>query len=80
MDNGCVCCTVRGDLVKAFMTLGRRKEKYDAVIIETTGARRVSVCGLSVSVFVIQDRHKLECEALFLSATDAKGDCGCARL
>uniref|UniRef100_A0A7S0VMP5 CobW C-terminal domain-containing protein n=1 Tax=Hemiselmis tepida TaxID=464990 RepID=A0A7S0VMP5_9CRYP len=37
MDNGCVCCTVRGDLVKAFQTLGRRKEKYDAVIIETTG-------------------------------------------
>ncbi len=38
MDNGCVCCTVRGDLVKAFQTLSRRKEKYDAVIIETTGA------------------------------------------
>eukprot|EP00281_Chroomonas_sp_CCMP1168_P019083 CAMPEP_0206237766 /NCGR_PEP_ID=MMETSP0047_2-20121206/14442_1 /ASSEMBLY_ACC=CAM_ASM_000192 /TAXON_ID=195065 /ORGANISM="Chroomonas mesostigmatica_cf, Strain CCMP1168" /LENGTH=529 /DNA_ID=CAMNT_0053662227 /DNA_START=21 /DNA_END=1610 /DNA_ORIENTATION=- len=37
MDNGCVCCTVRGDLVKAFQTLSRRKEKYDAVIIETTG-------------------------------------------
>lgn len=44
MDNGCVCCTVRGDLVKAFMTLGRRKEKYDAVIIETTGARHVPLC------------------------------------
>jgi G3E family GTPase len=37
MDNGCVCCTVRGDLVKAFVTLSAREEKYDAVIIETTG-------------------------------------------
>eukprot|EP00960_Hanusia_phi_P026417 746239-Hanusia_phi.AAC.11 len=37
MDNGCVCCTVRGDLVKAFKSLAERNEKYDAVIIETTG-------------------------------------------
>jgi len=37
MDNGCVCCTVRGDLVRAFITLSERDEKYDAVIIETTG-------------------------------------------
>ena len=37
MDNGCVCCTVRGDLVNAFKTLQAREEKYDAVIVETTG-------------------------------------------
>ena len=38
MDNGCVCCTVRGDLVRALMQLKDRKDKtFDAVIIETTG-------------------------------------------
>lgn len=37
MDNGCVCCTVRGDLMHAFNILSSRKEKYHAVVIETTG-------------------------------------------
>ena len=37
MDNGCVCCTIRGDLVSAFASLADRREKYDAVVIETTG-------------------------------------------
>lgn len=37
MDNGCVCCTVRGDLVRALLTLKDRPKKFDAVIIETTG-------------------------------------------
>ncbi len=37
MDNGCVCCSIRGDLVRTFgMLVGRRKE-FDAIIIETTG-------------------------------------------
>ena len=37
MDNGCVCCTVRGDLVRALLTLKDREKKFDHVIIETTG-------------------------------------------
>ena len=38
MDNGCVCCTVRGDLVRALMQLKDRKDKrFDAILIETTG-------------------------------------------
>jgi len=37
MDNGCVCCTVRGDLVEALKELAKRKDKLDAVLIETTG-------------------------------------------
>ena len=39
MDNGCVCCTVRGDLVEALKELAKRKDKLDAVLIETTGLR-----------------------------------------
>lgn len=37
MSNGCVCCTVRGDLVRIIDGLMRRKGKFDAIIVETTG-------------------------------------------
>mmetsp|Transcript_11671 Transcript_11671/g.17876 ORF Transcript_11671/g.17876 Transcript_11671/m.17876 type:complete len:396 (-) Transcript_11671:107-1294(-) len=35
--NGCICCTVRGDLVEALKRLHTRMDKFDGVIIETTG-------------------------------------------
>ena len=35
--NGCICCTVRGDLVVALNKLYEKISKFDAVIIETTG-------------------------------------------
>jgi G3E family GTPase len=37
MNNGCICCTVRGDLIRIIDGLMRRKGKFDAIIIETTG-------------------------------------------
>ncbi len=41
MNNGCICCTVRGDLIVALSALARRREAgeltFDHVIIETTG-------------------------------------------
>ena len=37
MNNGCVCCTVRGDLIKIVNGLMRRKGRFDAIIVETTG-------------------------------------------
>jgi G3E family GTPase len=37
MNNGCICCTVRGDLIRVIEGLMRRKGKFDAIIIETTG-------------------------------------------
>jgi G3E family GTPase len=37
MNNGCVCCTVRGDLIRVVQGLMRRKGRFDAIIIETTG-------------------------------------------
>ena len=33
----CVCCTVRGDLIKALVSLQKRAKKFDHVLIETTG-------------------------------------------
>lgn len=35
--NGCICCTVRGDLVEALKKLYKRVESFDGILIETTG-------------------------------------------
>jgi len=37
MDNGCACCTVRGDLVRSLQGLKKKLEKFDMVMFETTG-------------------------------------------
>ncbi|NJO54425.1 MAG: GTP-binding protein [Bacteroidales bacterium] len=37
MNNGCICCTVRGDLIRVIDGLMRRKGRFDAILIETTG-------------------------------------------
>ncbi|GGE53280.1 cobalamin biosynthesis protein CobW [Agaricicola taiwanensis] len=37
MNNGCICCTVRGDLIRIIEGLIKRKGKFDAIIVETTG-------------------------------------------
>ncbi len=37
MNNGCVCCTVRGDLIRIVSGLMRRKGRFDAIVVETTG-------------------------------------------
>ncbi len=37
MNNGCICCTVRGDLIRIIEGLMKRKGKFDGIIVETTG-------------------------------------------
>ncbi|HEY1067790.1 MAG TPA: GTP-binding protein [Pirellulales bacterium] len=37
MNNGCVCCTVRGDLIRILGNLIKRRDKFDSILIETTG-------------------------------------------
>lgn len=38
VNNGCLCCTVRGDLVKMLLELvKKRRDKFDHIVIETTG-------------------------------------------
>lgn len=37
MNNGCICCTVRGDLIRTVQNLMKRKGAFDAIIVETTG-------------------------------------------
>ena len=37
MNNGCICCTVRGDLIRIIGNLMKRRNKFDHLVIETTG-------------------------------------------
>jgi G3E family GTPase len=37
MNNGCICCTVRGDLVRILGQLHARRERFDRIVLETTG-------------------------------------------
>ena len=37
MSNGCICCTVRGDLIRVLGNLMKRRNKFDYVLVETTG-------------------------------------------
>lgn len=37
MNNGCICCTVRGDLIRILGNLMKRRDRFDHVVVETTG-------------------------------------------
>jgi len=37
MNNGCICCTVRGDLIRILEGLMRRRNRFDGILVETTG-------------------------------------------
>jgi G3E family GTPase len=37
MNNGCICCTVRGDLIRIISDLMARRDRFDHLVIETTG-------------------------------------------
>jgi G3E family GTPase len=37
MNNGCVCCTVQGDLLRSLFQLLEHRDQFDTVVIETTG-------------------------------------------
>ncbi len=37
MNNGCICCTVRGDLIRILGNLMKRRDKFDYIMVETTG-------------------------------------------
>jgi G3E family GTPase len=37
MNNGCICCTVRGDLIRVISGLMKRRANFDGILVETTG-------------------------------------------
>ena len=68
--NGCICCTVRGDLVKALKKLYKRVNQFDGVIIETTGlADPAPVCQTFFVDEDIKEKYRLDS---VITVTDAK--------
>lgn len=55
MNNGCICCTVRGDLIRILGQLMRRKDKFDHIVIETTG---LADPGPVAQTFFVDDEMK----------------------
>ena len=53
MNNGCICCTVRGDLIRILGTLMKRRDRFDAILIETTG---LADPGPVAQTFFVDDR------------------------
>ena len=70
MNNGCVCCTVRGDLIRVIEGLLKRKGKFDAIIVETTGLAKPAP--VAQTFFVDADvRAKTRLDAI-VTVADAK--------
>jgi G3E family GTPase len=55
MNNGCICCTVRGDLIRILGNLIKRRDKFDHILIETTG---LADPGPVVQTFLADDEMK----------------------
>ena len=70
MNNGCVCCTVRGDLIRILGGLMKRRGKFDGIIIETTGL--ANPAPVAQTFFVDEDvRAKTRLDAI-VTVVDAK--------
>lgn len=70
MNNGCICCTVRGDLIRILGNLMKRRDRFDHILIETTG---LADPGPVVQTFFVDDdiKEKLSVNAV-VTLVDAK--------
>ena len=70
MNNGCVCCTVRGDLIRILGGLMKRRGRFDGIIIETTGL--ANPAPVAQTFFVDDDvRQRTRLDAI-VTVVDAK--------
>ncbi len=70
MNNGCICCTVRGDLIRIIANLMKRRDKFDHLVIETTGL--ADPAPVIQTFFVDEDmQEKLNLDAV-VTVVDAK--------
>lgn len=70
MNNGCICCTVRGDLIRIIEGLMRRTGAFDAILVETTGL--ADPAPVAQTFFVDDDvRRKTKLDAI-VTVVDAK--------
>ena len=70
MNNGCICCTVRGDLIRIIGNLMKRRQQFDRILVETTG---LADPGPVVQTFLADDemQTKLKVDAV-VAVVDAK--------
>jgi G3E family GTPase len=70
MNNGCICCTVRGDLIRILGHLMKRRDKFDYIMVETTG---MADPGPVAQTFYVDDdmQEKLMLDAI-VTVVDAK--------
>jgi G3E family GTPase len=66
MNNGCICCTVRGDLVRIIAGLMRRNRAFDGIVIETTGL--ADPAPVAQTFFVDEDVRKTKLDAIITVA------------
>ena len=70
MNNGCICCTVRGDLLRILGRLMKRKDRLDAILIETTGLANPAPVA---QTFVTDPEMKEQCRLdAIVTVVDAK--------
>jgi G3E family GTPase len=69
MDNGCVCCSVRGDLVRTLGQLTSRRKDFDAILLETTG-----LADPAPIVYTIQTNSKMS-ENYYIDSIVTLADC-----
>src|SRR6202789_1161233 len=70
MNNGCICCTVRGDLIRIIEGLMKRKGSFDAIIVETTGL--ADPAPVAQTFFVDEDVRKSARLDAVVTVADAK--------
>ena len=70
MNNGCICCTVRGDLIRIVEGLMKRKGRFDAIIVETTGL--ADPAPVAQTFFVDQDVKDVARLDAVVTVADAK--------
>ena len=69
-NNGCICCTVRGDLIRILGGLMKRRDRFDSIIIETTGL--ADPAPVAQTFFVDEDvRARTRLDAI-VTVVDAK--------
>jgi G3E family GTPase len=70
MNNGCICCTVRGDLIRIIAGLMRRSRTLDGIVVETTGL--ADPAPVAQTFFVDEDiRRKTKLDAI-ITVADAR--------
>src|SRR5688500_6242171 len=70
MNNGCICCTVRGDLIRIISNLMKRKDRFDYLVIETTGL--ADPAPVAQTFFVDDDVQRQMALDAIVTVVDAK--------